>query len=68
MAFPATGNCKNGDIVNLDVTVISDGYHGDSSRMFQVGETSVQARRLCEVTFECLWLGHCTGQGRRPPR
>ena len=48
---------KNGDIVNLDVTVISDGYHGDSSRMFQVGETSLQARRLCEVTFECLWLG-----------
>ncbi|WP_300454041.1 type I methionyl aminopeptidase [Accumulibacter sp.] len=54
---PGDRQLKNGDIVNLDVTVISDGYHGDSSRMFQVGETSLQARRLCEVTFECLWLG-----------
>jgi methionyl aminopeptidase len=54
---PGDRQLRNGDIVNLDVTVISDGYHGDSSRMFQVGETSVQARRLCEVTFECLWLG-----------
>ncbi len=54
---PGDRQLKNGDIVNLDVTVISDGYHGDSSRMFQVGDTSVQARRLCEVTFECLWLG-----------
>lgn len=48
---------KNGDIVNVDVTVIKDGWHGDTSRMFHVGETSIQARRLCEVTFECMWLG-----------
>jgi methionyl aminopeptidase len=54
---PGDRQLKNGDIVNLDVTVIKDGYHGDSSRMFLVGETSVLARRLCEVTFECLWLG-----------
>ncbi len=54
---PGDRQLKNGDIVNLDVTVIKDGYHGDSSRMFQIGETSVQARRLCEITFECLWLG-----------
>jgi methionyl aminopeptidase len=54
---PGDRQLRNGDIVNLDVTVISAGYHGDSSRMFQVGETSLQARRLCEVTFECLWLG-----------
>lgn len=54
---PGDRPLKNGDIVNLDVTVISNGYHGDSSRMFQVGETSVQARRLCEVTYDCLWLG-----------
>ncbi len=54
---PGDRQLKNGDIVNLDVTVIKDGYHGDSSRMFLIGETSVLARRLCEVTFECLWLG-----------
>ncbi len=48
---------KNGDIVNLDITTIKDGFHGDTSRMFVVGEGSIQARRLCEITFECLWLG-----------
>ena len=48
---------KNGDIVNLDITVIKDGYHGDTSRMFCVGEPSIQARRLCDVTYDCMWLG-----------
>ncbi len=48
---------RNGDIVNIDVTVIKDGWHGDTSRMFYVGEPSVQARRLCEVTYECMWKG-----------
>jgi methionyl aminopeptidase len=48
---------KNGDIVNIDVTVIKDGWHGDTSRMFYVGEPSVQARRLCEATYECMWKG-----------
>jgi methionyl aminopeptidase len=48
---------KSGDILNIDVTVIRDGYHGDTSRMFYVGEPSIQARRLCDVTFECMWLG-----------
>jgi methionyl aminopeptidase len=48
---------KGGDIVNLDITTIKDGYHGDTSRMFSVGEVSIQAKRLCEITFECLWLG-----------
>jgi methionyl aminopeptidase len=48
---------KNGDIVNIDITVIKDGYHGDTSRMFSVGEPSIQARRLCEITYECMWLG-----------
>ncbi|MFO1380002.1 MAG: type I methionyl aminopeptidase [Chitinivorax sp.] len=48
---------KNGDIVNLDITVIKDGYHGDTSRMFMVGEASIQARRLCQITYECMWLG-----------
>lgn len=48
---------KNGDIVNIDITVIKDGYHGDTSRMFQVGEAPIQARRLCAITYECMWRG-----------
>jgi methionyl aminopeptidase len=48
---------KNGDIVNIDVTVIKDGYHGDTSRMFEVGQIKPFAHRLCEVAHECLWLG-----------
>jgi len=48
---------KEGDIVNIDVTVIKDGFHGDTSRMFLLGEPSIQAKRLCAITFECMWLG-----------
>jgi methionyl aminopeptidase len=48
---------KGGDIVNIDVTVIKDGYHGDCSRMYYVGEPSIQARRLVDITHECMWLG-----------
>jgi len=48
---------KNGDIMNIDITVIKDGYHGDTSRMFYVGEVSPQARRLCKITHECMWIG-----------
>ncbi|HQR02598.1 MAG: type I methionyl aminopeptidase [Proteobacteria bacterium] len=48
---------KKGDIVNLDITTIKDGWHGDTSRMFVVGEGSILAKRLCAVTYECLWLG-----------
>jgi len=48
---------KNGDIVNLDITVIKDGWHGDTSRMFVAGETSIQARRLIQVTYESMWVG-----------
>jgi methionyl aminopeptidase len=55
--IPGERVLKNGDIVNIDVTVIKDGYHGDTSRMFYVGEPSIAARRLCEVTYECMWLG-----------
>jgi methionyl aminopeptidase len=55
--IPGDKVLKNGDIVNIDVTVIKDGYHGDTSRMFYVGEPSIAARRLCEVTYECMWLG-----------
>jgi methionyl aminopeptidase len=48
---------RHGDIVNIDVTVIKDGWHGDTSRMFYAGEPSVQARRLCDITYECMWKG-----------
>jgi methionyl aminopeptidase len=48
---------KNGDIVNVDVTVIKDGWHGDTSRMFIVGEGSIAAKRLCAITYEAMWKG-----------
>ncbi|HNH42853.1 MAG TPA: type I methionyl aminopeptidase [Agitococcus sp.] len=46
---------KNGDIINIDVTVIKDGYHGDTSKMFIVGEGSILAQRLVQITQECLY-------------
>ncbi|MGH8820244.1 MAG: type I methionyl aminopeptidase, partial [Rhodoferax sp.] len=48
---------KKADIVNIDVTVIKDGWHGDSSRMFIAGEGSIAAKRLCAMTFEAMWHG-----------
>jgi methionyl aminopeptidase len=48
---------KDGDIVNIDVTVIKDGWHGDTSRMFIVGESSIQAKRLVQLTYEAMWKG-----------
>ena len=48
---------KPGDILNVDITVIKDGFHGDCSRMFYVGQPSIQARRLVDVTYECMWRG-----------
>ncbi len=48
---------KKGDIVNVDVTVIKDGWHGDTSRMYLVGECSIAAKRLCHVTYEAMWQG-----------
>lgn len=48
---------KNGDIINIDVTVIKNGWHGDNSRMFIVGEGSIAAKRLCQFTFEAMWKG-----------
>ncbi|WP_085315890.1 type I methionyl aminopeptidase [Derxia lacustris] len=55
--IPGERVLKSGDIVNLDITVIKDGYFGDTSRMFIVGDASTAARRLCEVTYECMWKG-----------
>jgi methionyl aminopeptidase len=54
---PGSKKLKAGDVVNIDVTVIKDGFHGDTSRMFYVGEPSIQARRLSEITYECMWHG-----------
>ena len=48
---------KEGDIVNIDVTPILEGWHGDTSRMYLVGDVPVKARRLVDVTYECLMLG-----------
>lgn len=49
---------KKGDIVNLDITTIKDGYHGDTSRMYIVGgDSTILAKRLCAITWECLWRG-----------
>ena len=55
--IPGEKILKKGDVVNIDITVIKDGYHGDTSRMFFVGEPSIQAKRLCEVTYQSMWLG-----------
>ncbi len=48
---------KDGDVLNIDVTVIKDGYHGDSSRMFCIGNVPRHVRRLCDITFEAMWHG-----------
>ncbi len=55
--IPSEKILQNGDIVNIDVTVIVDGWHGDSSRMYYAGEPPIKARRLCEATFEAMMLG-----------
>jgi len=55
--IPGEKILKKGDIVNIDITVIKDGYHGDTSRMFYVGDPSIQAKRLCEITYQSMWLG-----------
>ena len=55
--IPGDKALKSGDIVNIDVTPILDGWHGDSSRMYLVGDVPLKARRLVDVTYECLMLG-----------
>jgi methionyl aminopeptidase len=55
--IPGDRTLKSGDVVNIDVTVIKDGYHGDTSRMFNVGKVGVQAERLSRVAFDAMWLG-----------
>lgn len=55
--IPGEKKLKSGDIINIDVTVIKDGYHGDTSRMYYVGEPSIRARRLCEICYESMFQG-----------
>ncbi|MGZ8257607.1 MAG: type I methionyl aminopeptidase [Methylotenera sp.] len=55
--IPCDKILKNGDIVNIDITVIKDGYHGDTSRMFCIGDPSIQAKRLCDITYQAMWIG-----------
>ena len=52
--IPGDKLLKKGDVVNLDITVIKDGWYGDTSRMYSVGEVSTLAQRLSDVTYECL--------------
>ena len=55
--IPGDKKLKDGDIVNVDVTVINEGFHGDTSRMFLVGKPSIQAKRLSDLTYEAMWRG-----------
>jgi methionyl aminopeptidase len=55
--IPGNKKLKDGDIINIDITVIKDGYHGDTSKMFFVGKPSILAERLSRVAQECMFLG-----------
>lgn len=55
--IPADKPLKDGDIINIDITVIKDGFHGDTSMMFFVGEPSIKARRVVQIAHECLLIG-----------
>jgi len=55
--IPGDRRLKNGDMLNIDITVIKDGFHGDTSKIFFVGEASLMARRLAAITYECMNLG-----------
>ncbi|MBI1421976.1 MAG: type I methionyl aminopeptidase [Gammaproteobacteria bacterium] len=55
--IPSEKRLKNGDILNIDITVIKDGFHGDTSKMFFIGEPSILAQRLVKITYDCMHLG-----------
>ena len=55
--IPGTKKLKDGDIINIDITVIKDGYHGDTSMMFHVGKTSILARRLSDTSRDSMLIG-----------
>ncbi len=53
--IPSDKKLKSGDIINIDITVIKDGYHGDTSKMFLVGKPSIQGQRVCDISHTALW-------------
>lgn len=55
--IPSDKKLKSGDILNIDITVIKDGYHGDTSKMFLIGQPPVRAQRIVKIAQECLYLG-----------
>ncbi len=55
--IPGDRSLRNGDIINIDITVIKDGFHGDTSKMFIVGDAPLRARRVVAVSYECMCLG-----------
>ncbi|HEC12189.1 MAG TPA: type I methionyl aminopeptidase [Acidiferrobacteraceae bacterium] len=55
--IPSDRKMKKGDIINIDITVIKEDYHGDTSKMFFIGTPSVKAKRLAEISYDCLRLG-----------
>jgi methionyl aminopeptidase len=55
--IPGSKKLADGDIVNIDVTVIKDGYFGDTSMMFEIGKPTVRGNRICRIAQECLWIG-----------
>lgn len=55
--IPSDKKLKDADIINIDVTVILDGWHGDTSRMYFVGTPSVKAKRLCQITYDAMMIG-----------
>ncbi|MEX1146887.1 MAG: type I methionyl aminopeptidase, partial [Sphingomonadales bacterium] len=55
--IPNERRLKDGDVLNIDITVILDGWHGDTSRMFYAGKAPIKARKLVDVTYECLMHG-----------
>jgi methionine aminopeptidase type I len=64
--IPGDRRLKSGDAVNIDVTVIKEGFHGDTSRMFFAGKPTIQAQRLAQVAYDGMWLGiNELGPGKR---
>jgi methionyl aminopeptidase len=55
--IPCAKKLKDGDIINIDITVIKDGYFGDTSMMFEIGKPTVRGSRICRIAHECLWIG-----------
>ena len=55
--IPGKRQLRQGDMLNIDITVIKDGFHGDTSRIFHVGRPRIKARRLARITFEAMWAG-----------